>query len=135
MQLAYYDALRSVNDESALRRHERDFAHINLLFLRAFFFSQLESDVQRRAVGLPFALRFQCGQFRLANVIMTKIEHRFLVIAFDWEDLLENSLEALIFPLGVRDILLQEVDVRISLNLNQIRGFDTFLDASKVNAF
>jgi hypothetical protein len=42
---------------------------------------------------------------------MTKIEHRLLVIAFDWEDLLENSLEALIFPLGVRDILLQEVDV------------------------
>ena len=135
MQLAHDHALRAINDESALRRHERDFAHVHLLFLRAFFFSQLESDVQRRAVGLPFALCFQRGQFRLANVIVTKIEHRFLVVAFDWEDLLENCLEALIFPLCVRDVFLEEIDVRIGLNLNQIWRFDPFFDASEVNAF
>jgi len=90
MQLAYDYALGAVDDKRALRRHERDFAHVNLLFLRAFFFSQLESDVQRRAVGLAFALRFKRRQFRLTNVIVTKIEDRFLVVAFDWETSLKQ---------------------------------------------
>ena len=111
MQLTYNHALRAVNDERTLRRHERNFTHVDLLFLRAFFFSQLESDVQRRAIGLAFALRFQCRQFRIPNVKVTKIEDRFLVVAFDWENLLENSLEPLIFPFCVRDVFLEEIDV------------------------
>ena len=111
MQLTYNHALRAVNDERTLRRHERNFTHVDLLFLRAFFFSQLESDVQRRAIGLAFALRFQCRQFRIPNVIVTKIEHRFLVVAFDWENLLENSLESLVSSFGIRDVLLEEIDV------------------------
>src|SRR5204862_5639771 len=59
MQLAYHYALCAVNDESPLRRHQGDFTHIDFLFLRAFFFAQLERDMQRRAVGLSFPLRLQ----------------------------------------------------------------------------
>src|SRR5205814_605698 len=33
MQLADYDPLCTIDHESALRRHERDFAHVNFLFL------------------------------------------------------------------------------------------------------
>ena len=50
------DALRAVDDESALRGHERDFAHVNFLFLRPLLFLEQEGDVERRAVGLAFAL-------------------------------------------------------------------------------
>ena len=74
--------------------------------------------MQRRAVGLSFALRLQRGQFRLADFIVTEIEHRLFVIALDWEDFFKNSLESLIFPLGKRDIFLKKINVRIGLNLN-----------------
>ena len=37
MQLAYHYALRAVYNEGPLRRHQGDFAHIDFLFLRAFF--------------------------------------------------------------------------------------------------
>ena len=45
MQLAYDDTLCAIDHECALRRHKRDFSHINFLFLRALFLPQLESDV------------------------------------------------------------------------------------------
>src|SRR5882762_9450577 len=135
MQLAYHHALRTINDEGTLRRHQGDFAHVHLLFLSAFLFSQLECDVQRRAVRLSLTLGFESRQFRLANVIMAEIEHRFLVVAFDRENLLKNSLESLIFSLGIRGVLLEEIDVRVGLNLNQIWRFNAFLNGSKVDAF
>src|SRR6266567_6501446 len=126
MQLAYHHALRAINDEGTLRRHQRDFAHVNLLLLGALLLSQLECDVQRRTVGLSLSLRFQSRQFGLADVIMTEIEHRFLVVAFDWENLLENSLESLVSSFGIRDVLLEEIDVWVGLNLNQIWRFNAF---------
>src|SRR6266446_5342344 len=39
MQLADYHTLRAIDHESALRRHKRDFAHVNFFFLGAFFLS------------------------------------------------------------------------------------------------
>src|SRR5713101_3956019 len=42
VQLAHHHTLSAINDERALRRHERDFAHVNLLFLGAFFLPQLD---------------------------------------------------------------------------------------------
>ena len=36
--------------------HQRDFAHVDLLLLRALLVLELERDVERRAEGLPFAL-------------------------------------------------------------------------------
>src|SRR5438094_1472990 len=59
MQLAYHYTLCAVYNESPLGRHQGDFTHIDFLFLRAFFFAQLERDMQRRAVGLSFPLRLQ----------------------------------------------------------------------------
>ena len=76
MQLRNDDALGAVDDERALRRHERDFAHVNFLFLRPLLFPELESDVERRAESLAFALRFEGAQFRLADFVMAEIESR-----------------------------------------------------------
>ena len=55
--------------------------------------------MQWRTVGLSLALGLERTQFWLADLIMTEIEHRFFIIAFDRKDLFENSLESLIFSL------------------------------------
>ena len=111
MQLADNHALRAVDDKSSLRRHERDFAHVNFFFFDALFFAQLKSHVERRAIGLPFALRFKRSQFWLADFVMTKIKNRLFVVAFDREDFLENGLQPGVFPFCERHVLLQKLDV------------------------
>ena len=63
MQLADDHALGAIDDERALRRHERDFAHVNFLFLGPLLFLELEGDVERRAVGLAFALASSAVSF------------------------------------------------------------------------
>ena len=93
------DALGAVDDERALRRHERDFAHVDFFFLRPLLFLELEGDVQRRAVGLAFALRLERAQFRLADFVMAEIERRLFVVALDRENFLEDGLQTRVFPL------------------------------------
>ena len=61
MQLTDHNTLRSVNDKRSLRGHERNFAHVNFLFLRPLFLAELESDMERGAVGLTFSLRLERG--------------------------------------------------------------------------
>ena len=111
MQLADDNALRAVDHERTLRRHERDFAHVHFLFLRALLFLELERDVQRRAVGLPFALRFKWRQFRLADFVVAEIKDRLFVVAFDRENFLENSLQAPDSSASKRDVFLKKIDV------------------------
>ena len=135
MQLADDDALRAVDDERALRRHERNFAHVNFLFLGPLFLRELESDVERRAVGLAFALRFERGQLRLADLVVAEIEHRLFVVALDRKDFLEDGLQAGHFPLRNRHVLLEEIEVGIELNLDEVWRLDAFLDGSEVDTF
>ena len=75
-------------------RHERQFAHVNFFFLGALLFLEQEGDVQRRAVGLPFALRLEGGQLRLADVVMTKSSVTLFVVALDRKNFPEHGLEA-----------------------------------------
>ena len=135
MQLADDHALRAVDHERSLRRHERDFAHVNFFFLRPLFLAELESDMQRRAVGLAFALRLERAQFRFADFVMAEIERRLFVVALDRKNFLENGLEAGNFPFRKRHVLLQEIDVGIELNLDQVWRLDAFLNGSEVDTF
>jgi hypothetical protein len=64
---------------------------------------------------------------------MAEIENGFLVVTLDWENFLKNRLQPVGFPFRERNILLQEIDIRIELNLNQVWGLDRLLDASEVN--
>src|SRR5205085_6489970 len=59
MQLADDDAFGAVDDERALRRHERKFAHEHFFFLGPLLFLEEESDVERGAVGDAFARAFE----------------------------------------------------------------------------
>src|SRR5262249_46424581 len=107
----------------------------NLFFLGALLFAQLESDVKRRAISLAFALRFEGGQLRFANLVVAKIQNRFLVVALDWKNFFENRLKAMILAFGKRDVFLEEIDVRVELDFNEVWKLDSFLDCSEVDAF
>src|SRR5205085_11578680 len=98
VELAHHDALGAVDHEGSLRRHQRDFAHVNFFFLRPLLLTELKGDVERRAVSLAFPLRLEGRQLRLADLIMAEIKSRFFVVALDWEDLFEHGLETGILP-------------------------------------
>src|SRR5438477_11998721 len=66
---------------------------------------------------------------------MAEIKGRLFIVAFDGKDFLENGLEARSLPLRKRHILLQEVEVRVELNLDEVWRLDAFLDGSEVDAF
>ncbi len=59
MQLADNNPLRAIDDEGALRRHQRQLAHEHFLFLSPGLIFQDESYMQRGTVGLTFAQAFQ----------------------------------------------------------------------------
>ncbi len=135
MQLADHDALGAVDHERALRRHERDLAHVNFFFLRPFLLAELESDMERRAERLAFALCLERRQFRFADFVVAEIERRFFIVALDRKHFLEDRLEAGILPLGKRHVFLEEIDVGIELNLDEVWRLDAFLDGSEVDTF
>ena len=133
MQLADHDALGAVDDECALRRHERKFAHVHALFLDVLVLAQAERDVKRRGESLALALAFQRAQFRLADLVIAELELDLLVIALDRENLRENGLESFVLPLGQGDFLLEKIFVRIELNLDQVRRLDGLGQASEID--
>ena len=135
MQLGNDDALRAVDHERSLRRHERNLAHVNFLLLGPLLLAKLESDVQRRAESLAFALRLERAQFRLADFVMAEIERRLFVVALDRENFLENRLQAGHFPLRSGHVFLQKIHVGIELNLDQVRWLNAFFDGSEVDTF
>jgi hypothetical protein len=113
MQLGHHHSLRTIDDKRALRRHQRDFAHVNLLFFRPLLFLQLKGDMERRAVSLTLALRLQRHQFWFTDLVMAEIQRRFLIVALDWKNLLKHGLQAVVLPFVKRHVLLQEIDVRV----------------------
>src|SRR5438067_5454585 len=135
MELAHHHALRAVDHERPLGRHERDLAHVNFFFLRPLLLAELERDVKGRAVGLALPLRLERRQFRFADFVMAEIERRLFIVALDRKHLLEHRLEAGILPFGKRDILLEEIDIRVELNLDEVRRLDALLDGSEVDTF
>ena len=135
MQLGNDYALGPINDKRALWCHERDFAHVNFFFLRSFLLAELKGYVERRAVSLTLALRFERGQLRLADFVMAEIEDGFFVVALNRENFPENGLEPVVLALGKWNVFLEKIDVGVELNLNQVWRLDGFLDCSEVDAF
>jgi hypothetical protein len=106
MELRHDHALGTIDYKGPLRRHERDLAHVNFFLFGSLFFAQLERHVKGRAVSLPFALRLQSGQFRLADFVAAEIQHCLLIVALDREDLFENSLKPVVPSLGEWNVFL-----------------------------
>ena len=135
VQLAHNHALGAIDDERALGRHERQFAHEHSFLLRAFFVLEMERDVEGRAVSDAFAQAFQPILFRLADFITVVIQFGLVVVTRDRKNLFEHCLEAEELSPGGRDFGLQKLDIRIDLDFDQVRRRDDFFDFSEVNSF
>src|SRR5690348_20405 len=134
MQLRHHHSLCAIDDKRALRRHQRDFAHVNLLFLRPLLLLQLKGDMERRAVSLSLALRLQRRQFWFTDLEMAEIQRGFLIVALDRKNFLKYGLQAVVLPLAKGHVLLQEIDVRVQLNFDEIWRLNAFFDTAEMNA-
>ena len=93
-ELAHDNALRAVDDEGALLRHEREIAHEHrlLLHLSGFFINKAHGDAQRRGiVNIPL-LTFFHRVFRVikVDVIIHKFEDKFFGIVSDGRNIRQN---------------------------------------------
>ena len=134
MQLAHDHALSAVNHESPLRRHERQFAHEHLFFLRALLFLELKGHIEWRAVSDAFAQALQPILFGLADLVAHEIQPALAIVALDREDFLEHRLQADVLAPAWSSPHLQKLHVRVGLQLDQVRRGDDFLDFSKVDS-
>ena len=134
MKLGDDHALGSIDDESAADGHERDFAHIHTFLLGSGLVFEFVGDVKRCGIGLGLADGFERVELRLADFIEDEIERHLLVVAGDREDLTEDRLQAHVFALGGKDVLLEELLIRTELDLDEIRRLGDFVNLAKVGA-
>ena len=64
-----------------------------------------------------------------------KIEHAFPVIALDGKDLGEDGLQTQVFALGLGNLRLQKLLIRIGLQFDEVRRGDDFFDFTEVDTF
>ena len=135
MELGNDDALGAVDHESALRGHEREFAHVNFLFLGAAIVFVAEGHIERGAEGLALALGFQGGHLRLAEIVAYEVERGFILKAVDREKLAEDGLQADIATLANGNILLEKLVVGIDLEFDEVGWLDGLLQFAELDAF
>src|SRR5262245_28360396 len=137
VQLADNHTLGAVDNKSALRRHERQFAHEHFFLLHALFLVQPESDIKRRSEGQPFAQAFQPIELGLANLVGPEIELAFAIVAFDRKDLAEDGLQSdiLALTLGLRGVGLKKLLIRLCLQFDQVRRGNNFFNLAEINSF
>ena len=130
VQLADDDALGPVDDEGALLRHERDFAHVHVVFAdfldRAGFGGvtvvNLEADLRAQAAAVGETAQLALGdvEFRLGQGVVLELEAGVAVVAQDREDGGERGLQTDVFvPCGRGHVVLQEVFVGAKLGFEQ----------------
>ena len=136
MQLTHNHPLRTVNYKSALRRHQGQFTHEDLLFLGpACLIPQPESDVQRCAEGQALADAVEPAELGVADFKSRIFQDGLSVVAFDGENLIKDGLQSKIFALGRRDLRLQELDVGVDLDFDQVGRRERLFDLTEVDSF
>jgi hypothetical protein len=93
-----------VNDERAIARHQRDLAHIDVLFADLVAVLQAERGVQRRGKRVAVRKRDERVRLGLAQLILHEIKRITPVVAVDREHLVKDGLEPLLPPLSGSDI-------------------------------
>ena len=135
MELRNDNALRAIDHKRAGRRHQRDFAHIHLLLLRALLFLELEGHVKRRGIRQTVAHALTQRLLGLGDFVAVEIQRYLFIVAGDRENLAEHRLKTRDLALADRHTLLQEFLVRIRLQFDEIWRLSTFLEFTEVLAF
>jgi hypothetical protein len=143
VQLADDDALRSVDDERAVVRHERDLSEEDLLLLdvadrlRARLLvrvphDEADDDLDRGGERHAALAALVDVVLRLVEGVRNELQRRRLREVFDREDALEDSLKADVLPLLDRDVLLQKLLVALLLDVDEVRDVDDLRDLREV---
>src|SRR5262249_8583082 len=102
MELGDDYPLGSVDHEGSVRRHQRDFAEVDLLFLdvldRAATLldipdNQLNLDLDGRGIGHPALMAFLDIVLGFTELVADELERRGLVEVFDRKNRLEYRLQ------------------------------------------
>ena len=139
MHLRDDDALGAVDDEGAVRGHERHVAHVHVLLLDVLdrFGLGLRIDVEhdeaqrhleRRGVGHAPLAALVDVVFRRLVFVLDEFEMRGVGEVLDREHRLEHRLQALVWTSALRRIHQQELVIRGLLDLDQVRHLADFLD-------
>ena len=127
MELRNDDALGTVDDERTVFRHQGEIAHVDIGFLDfgSLAVVQVDVNVQRRGVGhIPLAAALH-GVLRLTQRIIREGQFQIAVVVGDGRGVCQN-----LFQVGFEEPL-----IRPLLHLDQIRHFQTFVDAGEAHAF
>ena len=135
MHLRYDHPFGAIDDESAVVRHQRHVAHIDVLFLdvpdrpRQGFLVDIPNDetqrhLQGRRVGHPPLLAFLDIVLRFLEFILDEFQGAALREILDRENRLENLLQTVVDPHLGFGVPLQELLVGCFLNLDKVRHFD-----------
>ena len=151
MELADDHSFGSIDDKSALGRHQGNVPHKHLFFfLYPFVFqsplifvlrTELQSEpyMKRSAKSQPLAEALQPTYLRLANLVRKEIQIAVFFTVFDGENILKHGLKANIAPLQRINVFpflilyLQKFPIRIHLDFDQIGRFNYFLNLAKIN--
>ena len=140
------DALGAVDDEGAVRRHERHVAHVDVLLLDvldrlgAGLLVHIEHDqaqlhLERRREGHVALLALVDVVFRRLELVAHELERRAAGEIRDREHRLEDGLQALVVRTAARGLLdHQEVVIGALLNLDEVRHLRDFADAIRISS-
>ncbi len=134
VKLAHDHALRSIDNERTALRDHRDFSHVDLLVLDEILLAQTKLHIKGNGIGNPFPDALDLVVLRTDDIVGEILQDAATVVTLDRENFAKHRLKAARLPLGRRDILLQELQVRIQLVLDQIRRSDHFLQFTKIDA-
>ena len=135
VKLTDHHSLCPIDHKRSLRRHERDFSHVDLLLLCALLILVTKGHIERRAVGLAFALTFDGRHLRLAKLVTDKVQARLFLKPKNRKKFPEHRLQSHALATRRFNLLLEELIIGVDLKLDEIRGLDGFLEFAEVNAF
>ena len=121
VQLGDDHALRAVDDERAVRGHDRHVAEEDLLLAHVLAVLQTERGLERTHIALAVRQRLEIALLLGIQPIADEVEFVATVVAGDREDLLEDRLQTLVLTLLGSDVALQEVLIGLHLDVNQVR--------------
>jgi len=144
VELADDDALRTVDDEGAGLRHQRDLAEVDLLLLDVAHDAlatlagvvdhELGRDLDRRGVRHPALTALFDVVLRLLEVVADEDELTRPVEILDGKHAPEDGLQADLRAIVLRYVRLQELVVRRLLDVDEVRNLDYFPDTTEMLA-
>ena len=139
MHLRNDDALGAVDDEGAVRGHERHVAHVHVLLLDVLDrlglglridveHDEAQRHLERRGVGHAALAALVDVVFRRLVFVLDEFEMRGVGEVLDREHRLEHRLQSLVWTSALRRVHQQELIIRGLLDLDQVRHLADFLD-------